>query len=204
MKLVVVACLDGRGAVRAVLRGGLDRGDRVCVLAWMGWAEAYGEVEELLEKFFPGEVEFRVVELPVGDFALAVRAARKAFEELGRSASEACFILGGDAALTAVALAALGLAELSIKPNVEVDGLRVPIELFEASVKGRVYGAKRRVLEALVEVGEAEVEELASRLCLERSTVRRHLAALQELGLVEVYGARPVKARLRPWARALL
>ena len=204
MKLVVVAGLEGREAVRALLRGGLDRGDRVCVLAWKGRLEAYGEVKGLLEGYFPGEVELRLVELPKEDFALAVGAARRAFEELGRGASEASFILGGDAGLTAVALAALGLAELGVKPSVEVDGLEAPAELFVVSVKGRVYGARRRVLEALAEAGEAEVEELASRLGLDKSTVRRHLAALEELGLVEVYGSRPVKARLKPWARALV
>ena len=86
----------------------------------------------------------------------------------------------------------------------EVDGLEASAELFVASVKDKIYGVRRRVLEALAEADEVEVEELASRLGLDKFTVKRHLAALEGLGLVEVYGSRPVKARLRPWAMALV
>jgi len=92
---MILAGLEGKGAIRALLRHGLDRGDRVCLLAWRGGLEAYGEVKGLLEGFFPGEVELRLVELPIDDFALAVRVAKRAFEELGCGASETSFILGG-------------------------------------------------------------------------------------------------------------
>ena len=55
--------------------------------------------------------------------------------------------------------------------------MKIPAKLFEVSVKSEIYEARRRVLEVLAEVGEAEVEKLASKLSLDRSTVRRHLVA---------------------------
>ena len=202
-------------AVRAITRHGLDRGDRVCIFRGPGVerAERAAKVlKDFVERYYGGEVELRFIEVPVESFQGAVAAVKGALEEYSRGASRVVVNLsGGMRVLVAAALTALSLAELDVEPLIELELedsssiVSIPLSMLKASsFKQELTEERRRLLKALVELREATIQELASKLGLSQATVRRHIHKLMELKLVYAKGPRPFKASPAEWATILV
>ena len=84
--------------------------------------------------------------------------------------------------------------------------LKIPISLVKAPrVLSEVKGRKMDVLKALLSLGgEARASEIAKFLNRDESTVRKHLAKLEKLGIIEVEKEKPLSVRARPIARIFL
>jgi CRISPR-associated protein Csa3 len=209
--LVASFGFDERFVVRAVIRHGIGSGDRIVLVTGSrhertvkafeyvrGLAESVGAEAELVEM---GDVTY--------SFPGLVARLRSLLEGLAGAYERVTVLLSGGmrvlvlALYTAALLSGRGVkGRLRVEVDTEDVGRLVEIPGEALSLLGPPeLGAKMELLRAVVERPGLTVEELASMLSKNPSTIRRQVAALDELSLVRLHG-RP--ARVEPTGAAIM
>jgi len=162
-----------------------------------------------INRYYPQEVDLHVVELPVNDLAEAVRCVKSALRSSVRGSDSLVVNLSGGMRLIilSVFLALLMLSEELPEYVVEVETedsqhlVVIPRSVL-LLVKQSIGPSKIKLLEAIMaRGGRASLGELVEALNVDQSTLRRHLHALRELGLLEYEATRPLTVKLREEAK---
>ena len=131
-------------------------------------------------------VEPELREIPLDDMASAILETRKAVHGLRRKKVKVA-ITGGMRALGIAVLAAVLLTEWEQEPEVEVylEGRGVALSVPNLRKLIEVSGKCKDIIEAMRGGSPVKLEELATRLGRDRSTVYRRLRLLVEAGAVK-------------------
>lgn len=206
--LIINLGFDEKFAIRALTRHGVSKGDKVILLTGPRVErveKATSYVRTFLEKYYPGEAELEVVEVPVNDFYDAVSRVMNTLRGVSRKERIIVNLSGGMrivvlAVFTALML--LGLEGLTVEVEAEDTSAYVTIDpraLRSIVAVERLSREKRVILEILAsKTGSVTVAELSSRLRRDASTVRRHLRDLKKKGLVLVRRRKPLTVEGHP------
>ena len=211
MKTALICTLgfDEKFAIRSILRNGLSEGDRL-VLITVELIEkvgkAYTTIEKLINTSFE-ETKVEILELDIDEFTESVKKVRDVLEECSKYDRIIVNLSGGMRALILIVFYA---CIIEAKPNLEVEietedfesVIRIPSNLIRLP-SIMLTGDKLEVLHAIIE-GIGNVKELAKKLNKDESTIRRHLSALEELGLIEVTKRKPMQFTATETAELIL
>ncbi len=213
--LVVTVGFDEKYTIRAVLRHGLKEGDAIVLVTGPPTdksRKAIQAVEEFLSKAYGPSISVEKVEVdPASGFAqMVLNVHEKLLGIAARSGEVVLALSGGMRAVvlaTFVAAALLSHALTRVKVELETEDSSALLEVPQALLNPqlllpRLEGGKRKILSILTD--GLTVREIASRLGKSESTIRRHLAWLEERGLVAPTSARPKRYALTPAGRVIL
>jgi len=216
MSKAVVATLgfEEKFAVRALVRRGLEPGDKVVLVTGPvidKVAKAINYLREFLRYFEGVGVEvFEVSE--IHNFTEAISKIKDLFRMLLEKYDYVIVNLsGGMRALIIEVLTAIVLLPKELKDRIVIeldteDGkatIEIPREL-SILINPPDLGVKEDIIKALISLGgEADIYTLAQRLNKDETTIRRQLESLKELRLIELT-YRPLKAKLKDIARLLV
>ena len=216
MSKAVVATLgfEEKFAVRALVRRGLEPGDKVVLVTGPvidKVAKAINYLREFLRYFEGVGVEvFEVSE--IHNFTEAISKIKDLFRMLLEKYDYVIVNLsGGMRALIIEVLTAIVLLPKELKDRMVIeldteDGkatIEIPREL-SILINPPDLGVKEDIIKALISLGgEADIYTLAQRLNKDETTIRRQLESLKELRLIELT-YRPLKAKLKDIARLLV
>jgi len=180
-------------AFASAVSRGLSEGARVIVFtaafpderserAWLEFQRVVSMME--VPKKLGVEPELR--EIPLDDMVSAILETRKAIYGLRRKKVKVA-ITGGMRALGIAVLAAVLLTEWEQEPEVEVylEGRGVALSVPNLRKLIEVSGKCKDIIEAMRGGSPVKLEELATRLGRDRSTVYRRLKLLLEAGAVK-------------------
>jgi CRISPR-associated protein Csa3 len=206
MKTTLIATLgfEEKFCYRAILRHGIKEGDEIVLIT----AEivekvekAFDWIKKLVQTSFSDKVAVRLVQLDVK----SVEKSIKAVSELLNSAEGRLIVnlSGGMRALVIIVLiACIMKARREMVIEIETEDLSslllVPSELIRL-VKDPPGSIHLEILR-LVKRGIRKSESISRELKRDASTIRRHLAELEAMGLVEAEKRKPLIVRLTRFA----
>lgn len=214
MVKVFIATLgfEEKWIIRMLTRHGIERGDKLIILTYRRIdrvENAIKAITDFIGKYYKGEVELSIHEIPVHDL-------HRALEEIVRiirgvsGVPVVVNISGGMRALILELILALTI----VKPEnciIEIESedttftLKLPFtKVINLSVIGSyLTEARKRILTILDSTPNLTAEELSRRLGVKVSTVRKHLDILEKLGLVSREG-KPYRFKVTDLARVYL
>ena len=197
--LILTLGFDEKFCYRAILRHGISDGDKI-ILITARLVDKVRKAYELIKSFVERScnVELRLVEVNVKDFVKAVRDVMNILEEF-REQELIVNLSGGMRALLMVVLFALLLKSMrNVKLEIELEDfsglIEIPQTLLLLPEIGSMGDERREILK-LIAQGFSDVKSIAERLKRDESTVRRHISALEELGLIKVEKRKPLKIK---------
>jgi len=198
--LILTLGFDEKFCYRAILRHGISEEDKI-ILITAGLVDkvkkAYEWIKSFVERSY--NVEVRLIEVNVRDFVKAIREVMNLLEEF-RDYDLIVNLSGGMRALLVITLFALLLRPMeNVRLEIELEDFSGLIEIPQAllllpEVRSNV-GSERMEILRLIAQGLNDVKSLAEKLKRDESTIRRHISALEELGLVTVEKRKPLKVR---------
>ncbi|AAB89388.1 CRISPR-associated transcriptional regulator Csa3 [Archaeoglobus fulgidus] len=200
MRTALIATLgfDEKFCYRAILRHGIKEGDRVILITTQmveRVAKAYEWIRKLLETSYGDRVEVEVLQVELKSVEKAIREVADKIKEVEGYDLVVVNISGGMRVLVVIVLLAcmLGLPE-NLKVEIEKedfsDIVELPVGVLKI-VKSPLGDDKVEVLKAVMN-GLRDVRGLSKHLGKDESTIRRHLAALEKMGLIEVKKRKPL------------
>ncbi len=200
---------DERFCYRAILRHGIADGDKI-VLITAGIVEkvrkAYEWIRTFVERSY--DVEVRLVEVNVKDLLKAIGDVIDLLDEF-EDYSLVINLSGGMRALAVTVLFALLMKpKRNVKLEIELEDLsgvvEIPTSLIRmCKIKESLTDERRRVLRSIAE-GNKDTRSLAKALGKDVSTIRRHISALEELGLVRVMRRKPLEVTITKLAELIM
>ncbi len=198
--LILTLGFDEKFCYRAILRHGISEGDRI-ILITAGLVDkvkkAYEWIKSFVERSY--NVEVRLIEVNVRDFLKAIRTVTNLLEEF-RNYDLIINLSGGMRALLMVTLFALLLKPMkNVRLEIELEDFSGLIEIPQAllllpEIRSNISDERMEILR-LIAQGLDDVKSLAERLKRDESTIRRHISALEELGLVTIEKRKPLKVK---------
>jgi len=198
--LILTLGFDEKFCYRAILRHGISEGDKI-ILITAGLVDkvkkAYEWIKSFVERSY--NVEVRLIEVNVRDFVKAIQTVTNLLEEF-RDYDLIVNLSGGMRALLIIMLFALLLKPIkNVKLEIELEDFSGLIEIPQAllllpEIRSNISGERMEILR-LIAQGLSDVKSLAEKLKRDESTIRRHISALEELGLVTIEKRKPLKVR---------
>ncbi len=202
MKTALISTLgfDEKFCYRAILRHGIKEGD-VVVLFTAEMVDrvvkAYEWIQRLLKTSYGDGVKVEIVQLDIADVVGSVKKVIEKIKEISEDGEVEVIVnlSGGMRALIVIVLLACILNQpRRLKIEMEREDFSGIIELPTALlklIKSSPREDKLQVLEA-VRSGMRDVRSISRTVGRDESTVRRHLSALEEMGLVVVEKRKPL------------
>ena len=207
MAKLVVSTLgfEEKWAIRAVLTYGLEPGDHIIVITGPiidKVERAYESIKKVADMVGDVKVYLLSIENPC-DFIENVSRIKEVLIKHAYSMDSIIIVLSGGMRVLVLSLytAILFLPE-EIKGKINIirldleDGscsVEIPLKLLDL-VKTWSPGVLKDILKIVYERGEVSIEDIAGYTGKDRTTIRRQVAKLAELGLVELSG-RPIMVR---------
>ncbi|RLG82003.1 MAG: hypothetical protein DRO40_08665 [Thermoprotei archaeon] len=207
MAKLVVSTLgfEEKWAIRAVLTYGLEPGDHIIVITGPiidKVERAYESIKKVADMVGDVKVNLLSIENPC-DFIENISRIKEVLIKHAYSMDSIIIVLSGGMRVLVLSLytAVLFLPE-EIKGKINIirldleDGscsVEIPLKLL-GLVETWSPGVLRDILKIVYERGEVSIEDIAGYTGKDRTTIRRQVAKLAELGLVELSG-RPIMVR---------
>ncbi len=207
--LIATLGFDERFCYRAILRHKIKEGDKIILFT----AEivdkvekAYEWIRKLIHTSYGDSVDVELIQLDIKDLEGSIK---KVLEKIGELEGFRTIVnlSGGMRALIIIVLLACVMASpRSLKIEVEKEDLsgvvEVPCELLNL-IKLRLGEDRLEILKSIKE-GIGDVKSISKRLGKDKSTVRRHLSALESMGLIEAKKRKPLLVKVTKLAELLL
>jgi len=206
--LLTTIGFDEKFCYRAILRHGIKEGDVVVLITGKiveRVQKACEWVQQLLRTSYGEKAKVEIVELDVKNVLNSIKTVSSKIEEL-EGYDIIVNLSGGMRALIAIVLLACIKSSKPVRVEIETEDFESLIEIPEkllSLVKTTVGEDKMEVLRAIAS-GCREAGKIAAKLGKDASTVRRHIAALEKMGLVEVEKRKPMVVRLTELAELAL
>ncbi len=201
--LILTLGFEEKFCYRAILRHGIEEGDRV-ILITAGLIDkvrkAYENIKTFIYTSFGEKVKVELLQIDVKEFS---KSAKKLIEKLLELKDYELIInlSGGMRALIIIVLFSVIISRLkNIKVEIELEDLsgviNIPEQLINLIELGKRLTDER--IKILMEIGKGcnDVRSLATRLNKDESTIRRNIGILEELKLVEVSKRKPLIFKL--------
>lgn len=199
---------DEKFCYRAILRHGIKEGDVVVLITGRivdRVQKACEWVQQLLRTSYGEKTKVEIVELDVNNVVGSIKTVSSKIEEL-EGYDVIVNLSGGMRALIIIVLLACIKSSKPVKVEIETEDFESLIEIPEkllSLVKTPIGEDKMEVLRAIAS-GCREAGKIAGKLGKDASTIRRHIAALEKMGLVEVEKRKPMVVRLTEMAGLVL
>ncbi|MCD6348542.1 MAG: CRISPR locus-related DNA-binding protein [Candidatus Korarchaeota archaeon] len=209
MVLILTLGFDERFCYRALLRHDVREGDRILIFTGKlveRTEKAYKMIEEFIRKSYGNRVAVDLVELdptnPIRSIELVIRTLK--------SLPDVKWIVNLSGGMRFVVLTVIFSLLMIRKGNIQLEvetedlsGLvTIPPAILTLVTQGMTK-EKVRVLE-MISGGLTDVKSIASKLGKSRSTVRKQLQHMQELGLVRVRRRKPLEVEVTELGRLVL
>jgi len=200
---------DERFCYRAILRHGIADGDKI-VLITAGIVEkvrkAYEWIRTFVERSY--DVEVRLVEVDVRDLLKAIREVMDLLDEFEDYSLVINLSGGMRASAVTVLFALLMKPKRNVKLEMELEDLSGVVEIPSSlirmcEIKENLTEERKRVLRSIAE-GNKDTRSLAKALGKDVSTIRRHISALEELGLVRPMRRKPLEVTITELAKLIM
>ena len=199
---------DEKFCYRAILRHGIKEGDVVVLITGRivdRVQKACEWVQQLLRTSYGEKTKVEIVELDVNNVVGSIKTVSSKIEEL-EGYDVIVNLSGGMRALIIIVLLACIKSSKPVKVEIETEDFESLIEIPEkllSLVKTPIGEDKMEVLRVIAS-GCREAGKIAGKLGKDASTIRRHIAALEKMGLVEVEKRKPMVVRLTEMAGLVL
>ncbi len=191
--LIITLGFDEKFCYRAVLRHGISDGDAIYLIT-AGNDERVMKAYEAIRSFVSTsfrDVSVELIKVPT-DFVRGVKLLVDLFRRI--DSPTIVNLSGGMRILALMTFAALVISGREAEVEIELEDfsgvVSIPRQLI-AMLAAKLSEEKRELLRTLVG-REMEAREIAERLGKDVTTVRRHVRALSELGLVKVVKRKPL------------
>ncbi len=194
---------DEKFCYRAILRHGLKEGDKIILITAKvvdRVKEAYEWIKKFIEKSYGESVDVELIEIDVKSFEDSIRKIVEKLREL-EGYSIVLNLSGGMRSLIAIVLLSLIINPMrNVKVEMELEDLSGIVEIPPPLLRIREMGAK--LIEERIEIlrkikeGYKDVKSLAEVMKKDKSTIRRHIYVLDELGLINVVKKKPMKIEI--------
>ena len=201
--LVSTLGFDEKFCYRAILRHGLKEGDKIILITAKvvdRVKEAYEWIKKFIEKSYSESVDVELIEIDVKSFEDSIRKIVEKLREL-EGYSIVLNLSGGMRSLIAIVLLSLIINPMrNVKVEMELEDLSGIVEIPSPLLRIREIGAK--LIEERIEIlrkikeGYKDVKSLAEAMKKDKSTIRRHIYVLDELGLINVVKKKPMKIEI--------
>jgi len=204
--LVLTLGFDEKFCYRAILRHGISEGDRIILLT-AGAEERVRKAFEWIRRFVESSnISVELVEIDVRDFHSGLIRVLSILRGLD-SYRLIVNLSGGMRILSLIVYIALTIAGKDAEVELELEDfsavVRIPATFITlCTIPPNITDEKLQILNAVGD-GEMSISELARTLNKDVTTVRRHVSALAELGLLDVLKRKPMVVRATPEARIL-
>ncbi len=192
--LIVTLGFDEKFCYRAVLRHGISDGDAIYLIT-AGNDERVMKAYEAIRSFVSTSfrnISVELIKVPT-DFVQGVKLLVDRFRRI--DSPMIVNLSGGMRILALMTFAALAISGREAEVEVELEDfsgvVSIPRQLIAMLAAAKIGEEKRELLRTLVG-REMEAREIAERLGKDVTTVRRHVRALSELGLVKVVKRKPL------------
>ncbi|HDI10661.1 MAG TPA: CRISPR locus-related DNA-binding protein [Euryarchaeota archaeon] len=184
---------------RAILRHEIREGDRIILVTasmTKKVSDAYDWIKRFIDSSYKGKVSVELIQLDPSNFEESVKTMSLKLREIG----EQKVIVNLSGGMRALIISVLFSLMISPMKDFEVEleledssGLViVPLPLLKLSeLKSKLSRERIRVLIELRN-GARDVNTISKRIRKDKTTVRRHLKTLKELGLVNYRGGKPL------------
>ena len=199
---------DEKFCYRAILRHGIKEGDVVVLITGRivdRVQKACEWVQQLLRTSYGEKTKVEIVELDVNNVVGSIKTVSSKIEEL-EGYDVIVNLSGGMRALIIIVLLACIKSSKPVKVEIETEDFESLIGIPEkllSLVKTPIGEDKMEVLRAIAS-GCREAGKIAGKLGKDASTIRRHIASLEKMGLVEVEKRKPMVVRLTEMAGLVL
>ena len=206
--LINTVGFDEKFCYRAILRHGIKERDKVILITGKKVdrvVKACEWVQQLLRNSYGDQVEVEVIEINVDNVVGSIKTLKSKIEEL-EDFRVIVNLSGGMRAITVIVLLACLMSSKGVRLELETEDFEtivvLPEELLKL-IKTPIGNDKVEVLR-LISEGCNGVVEIANRLEKDPSTIRRHIAALEKMGLVKVEKRKPLVVGLTNLSELLL
>ncbi|HIP25485.1 MAG TPA: CRISPR locus-related DNA-binding protein [Archaeoglobus profundus] len=206
--LILTLGFDERFCFRAILRHEIKEGDEI-VLITAGLVDkvkkAYEWIKTVVERSY--DVKIKLIEIDVKNLMKAILDVVNLLDEY-KDWNVIVNLSGGMRILTIIMLFALTIKSMRhIKVEIELEDLsaliEIPTQLFVVGdVKSKLTNEKIEILKLISQF--EEVKKIVEVLGKDASTIRRHIASLVEMGLVNVEKRKPLKVKLTDFGELIL
>ncbi|HIP58771.1 MAG TPA: CRISPR locus-related DNA-binding protein [Archaeoglobus profundus] len=206
--LILTLGFDERFCFRALLRHEIKEGDEI-VLITAGLVDkvkkAYEWIKTVVERSY--DVKIKLIEIDVKNLMKAILDVVNLLDEY-KDWNVIVNLSGGMRILTIIMLFALTIKSMRhIKVEIELEDLsaliEIPTQLFVVGdVKSKLTNEKIEILKLISQF--EEVKKIVEVLGKDASTIRRHIASLVEMGLVNVEKRKPLKVKLTDFGELIL
>ncbi len=183
-------------AYKSLFRRSVEEGDEIIFVAEKPVKEKdiFEQIRWFVEKSYGDAVLVELLEVDPSEFESSLKKLIRRISAI-KDREVVADLSGGAGALLAVVLVALMLSPPD-RVRVSVDGVEMPRALIRMRDIGRLLIWERIELLRLIKKGVSDVSALAKEVKRDKSTVRRHLYVLEELGLIEVLKRKPMKIKI--------
>ncbi len=201
--LILTLGFETKFCYRAILRHGIEEGDRV-ILVTAGLVDkvrkAYEDIRLFITTSFGEKVKVELMEINVRDFTNAIKRLMEKLFEL-KDYELIINLSGGMRALILIVLFSLIISRIkNIKVEIELEDLsgviNIPEQLINIMELGRRLTDDRIKILMEIHKGSNDVKTLASKLNKDESTIRRNIGILEEMKLVEISKRKPLIFKL--------
>jgi len=206
--LILTLGFDEKFCFRALLRHEIKEGDEI-VLITAGLVDkvkkAYEWIKTVVERSY--DVKIKLIEIDVKNLMKAILDVVNLLDEY-KDWNVIVNLSGGMRILTIIMLFALTIKSMRhIKVEIELEDLsaliEIPTQLFVVGdVKSKLTNEKIEILKLISQF--EEVKKIVEVLGKDASTIRRHIASLVEMGLVNVEKRKPLKVKLTDFGELIL
>lgn len=201
--LISTLGFDEKFCYRAILRHGLKEGDKIILITAKmvdRVKETYEWIKKFIEKSYSESIDVELMEIDVNSFEDSIRKIVEKLREL-EGHSIVLNLSGGMRSLIAVVLLSLIINPMrNIKVEMELEDMSGIVEIPLPLLRIREIGAK--LIEERIEIlrkikeGYKDIKSLAEVMKKDKSTIRRHIYVLDELGLINVVKKKPMKIEI--------
>ena len=207
--LIATLGFDEKFCYRAILRHGIKEGDKIILFT----AEivekvekAYEWIQKLLQTSYGDAVDVEIVQLNIKDLEDSIKKVLRKIEEIENFRIIVNLSGGMRALIIIVLLACIMRPPRNLKIEIETEDfsgiVEVPYTLLNL-IKLQLGEDKLEVLKSIKE-GIGDVKSIAKKLGRDESTVRRHISALENMGLIEVKKRKPLLVKATKLAELVL
>jgi CRISPR-associated protein Csa3 len=168
--------------------------------------KAYEWIKKLLHTSYGDSVDVELIQLNVMDVEGSIKKVLGKIEEIEDSRIIVNLSGGMRALIVIVLLACMFRSFRNLKIEIETEDFSQVVEFSPALlnlVKFQPGEDKLSILKSISE-GAADIKSIAKRINKDESTVRRHISALENIGLVEVRKRKPLLVKATDLAKLLM
>jgi len=209
--LILTLGFDEKFCYRAILRHGIKEGDKIVVFSASKEErvkKAFEMIKNFVEKSYGREVEIRFFEVDVKQIAKAINFVQQIIREY-KHMEIIANLSGGMRALVIVVLFALLLeSENNVSLEIELEDFSGIVELPKALLNAKLIfkelSYERKKILKHISQGCSTIEELCSEISKDETTLRRHVAVLEKLGMINVEKRKPLKFKITETGKLFL